>query len=301
MAAAHALHYGVGVPVRRVPEVLAELTGVRITQGALTQDALKRAQGEVGARYEEIRATVQQAPVVYTDDTGWRVGGAPAQLMVFDTDSATVYQVRAQHRNEEVRELVPADYPGTLVTDRGMSYEAAELAAVAQQKCIGHIQRNISAVLDRQSGRARSFGLQLMDLLRQGLQLWHQRRDRSPASFATRARRIDRAIGHHLRPRRLTDPDNQRLLDGIGAQHDRGRLLRFLEDPTVEPTNNRSERALRPSVIARKVSHCSQNTAGAEAFAAFTTIARTLRKNGCRSLVGALHDLFLTPPTQRPP
>jgi hypothetical protein len=44
-----------------------------------------------------------------------------------------------------------------------------------------------------------------MDLLRQGLQLWHQRRDRSPASFATRAKRIDRAIGHHLRPRRLTD------------------------------------------------------------------------------------------------
>jgi transposase len=31
-------------------------------------------------------------------------------------------------------------------------------------------------------------------------------------------------------------------------------LLRFLEEPLVEPTNNRVERGLRPAVIARKVS-----------------------------------------------
>lgn len=36
MAAAHALHYGVGIPVRKVPAVLAALTGVQLTQGALT-------------------------------------------------------------------------------------------------------------------------------------------------------------------------------------------------------------------------------------------------------------------------
>ncbi len=32
-AAAHVLHYGVGIPVRRVPDVLEALTGVRVTQG----------------------------------------------------------------------------------------------------------------------------------------------------------------------------------------------------------------------------------------------------------------------------
>ncbi len=33
-------------------------------------------------------------------------------------------------------------------------------------------------------------------------------------------------------------------------------MLRFLHEPGVEPTNNRAERALRPAVIARKVSQC---------------------------------------------
>ena len=51
MAAAHMLHYGVGIPVRRVPVVLRALTGVELSQGAITQDALRRAQGAVGDAY----------------------------------------------------------------------------------------------------------------------------------------------------------------------------------------------------------------------------------------------------------
>jgi len=66
--------------------------------------------------------------VVYTDDTSWRIGGDGAYWMAFDTHSATVYQVRTRHGNEQVRELVPGDYGGTLVTDRGTSYEAEELS-----------------------------------------------------------------------------------------------------------------------------------------------------------------------------
>ena len=68
---------------------------------------------------------------------------------------------------------------------------------------------------------------------------------------------------YQLRDRRLKDPDNQRLLNELGWHHDRGNLLRFLADPRIEPTNNRAERALRPAVIARKVSQCSKNARGA--------------------------------------
>jgi len=121
-AIAHTLHYGQGVPVRKLPAILRDTTGVTLTQSAITQDALKKASGVVGKAYQEARAGIRHAPVTYTDDTSWAVGGETAQLMVFDTDQATVYQIRPQHRNEEVRELVPGDYVGTLVTDRGASY-----------------------------------------------------------------------------------------------------------------------------------------------------------------------------------
>ena len=71
----------------------------------------------MGDAYQRLRESVRESRVVHTDDTGWRVGGEGAFLMAFETDEATVYQVRARHRNEEVREVVPSDYGGVMVTD----------------------------------------------------------------------------------------------------------------------------------------------------------------------------------------
>jgi transposase len=48
---AHAQHYGHGVPVRRLPAILLETTGVTLTQSAITRDALKKAEGVVGNAY----------------------------------------------------------------------------------------------------------------------------------------------------------------------------------------------------------------------------------------------------------
>jgi len=295
-AAAHSLHYGHGVPVRRLPAILREMAGIAVTQSALTQDALKQAEGPVGAAYQELREQVRQARVVYTDDTSWRIGGDGAYLMAFDTHDATVYQVRTHHGNEQVRELVPGDYGGTLVTDRGTSYEAEELSAVEQHKCLSHLIRNVSEVVEMKTGRAKAFRLQLKGRLQQANQLWRKQREAKIPDYDAQAARIDQELTEHLRIRRLRDRDNQRLLDGIGLQHDQGRVLNFLYKPEVEPTNNRAERALRPAVIARKVSQCSKTQRGADAFAAFTSVARTAIKRGAATVTQTLHTLRLSAP-----
>jgi hypothetical protein len=292
MAAAHTLHYGLGLPVRKVPRVLAALQGLSLTQGAITQDALRRATSEIGATYDRLRAAVPASPVVHTDDTGWRVGGTPAYLMAFDTEEATVYQIRSQHRHEEVQEVIPPDYAGVMVTDRGRSYDAQAFDAVDQQKCLAHILRSISDVLQTKKGRARDFGERLKGLLQEAMQQWRRYHAGEVADFARETHPLRDAITHHLRHRCLRDPDNQRLLNGIGRHHDRGNLLRFLEDPRIEPTNNRAERVLRPAVIARKVSQCSKNTPGAHAFEAFKSVVQTLAKQGVDSMVEGLYGIF---------
>ena len=88
--------------------MLAPLTGVRLTQGALTQDALRRTAGPLRRAYERLRAAVPEAPVVHTEDPGWRVAGEPADLLGFETDAATVSQIRTRHRHEEVQAVIPA-------------------------------------------------------------------------------------------------------------------------------------------------------------------------------------------------
>jgi hypothetical protein len=293
MAAVHATHYGLGVPVRKVPAVLQLYTGVHLTQAAITQDALRRASGPIGRAYQALRDRVPTSDVVSTDDTGWRVGGEPAQLMIFVADTATVFQVRAQHRNEEVREVIGDTYRGVLVTDRGKSYDAKELEGVRQQKCIPHALRSINEVLETKQRRARHFGARLKTLLKEGLALWHEYHDHHGrlAGFERRARSLREAVTRHLRPRQLTDADNQRLLDGFGRHHARGNLLRFLEGPRVPPTNNASERGFRFAVIQRKVSQCSKTAGGARAFEAFASVIKTAMRQG-QDVVERLTGLF---------
>jgi hypothetical protein len=146
------------MPERQVPAGLAALSGVRLTLGALTQDAWQRAAGAVGSVYEGWRAAVPVAPVVHTDDTGWPVGGIPAHLMAFATAPAPVYQSRPRHRYQEVQEVILADDAGVMVTDRGRRYDAQAFDGIDQHKCLAPILRSLSDVMEMQSGRSRDFG-----------------------------------------------------------------------------------------------------------------------------------------------
>ena len=63
----------------------------------------------------------------------------------------------------------------------------------------------------------------------------------------------------------------------------------------IGPTNNAAKRALRPAVIARKVSHCSKNAQGAEAFSAFKSVIQTIKKHG-GNILETLADLIRPSP-----
>lgn len=76
----------------------------------------------------------------------------------------------------------------------------------------------------------------------------------------------------------MSDRDNQRLLNDLGRCYDAGSLIRFLDEPAIEPTNNLAELALRPAVIAWKVSQCTKTGRGTRAFEAWTGVLRTLAR-----------------------
>jgi transposase len=220
------------------------------------------------------------------------VGGENASLLTFSTDQVTVYQVRPRHRHQEVQEIVPANYQAVMVTDRGRSYEAHSFSRVKQQKkCLAHLQKTLSVLLEKKKGRARELGENLKMLFGMALDLWEEYHAGAVTDFDARAAELRFAVSYQLRERTLRDRDNQHLLKALRQYHLKGELLRFLEEPLVEPTNNRVERALRPAVIARKVSQCSKNDEGAYAFSAFKSVVQTLVKRGADSVVEALYTL----------
>ena len=279
-----ALTYHFGVTIRKVPAILKALCDIDITQSALTQQALKLGQkdGAIGNEAEQIREEITRSERVHTDDTGWKIGGVIAYLMAFGTTVAAYFQIRFQHRAKEVAEVITKAFEGVLITDRFSSYDSSLFDLVAQQKCLAHILKNLSELIKTKQGSAKVFASKLAELLRKMLDLWdrHRNGEISLEEYRKQGAILNKELDVQLRKRNLTDPNNDSMLNELGWHQDRGNLTRFLDDPAIDPTNNFAERLLRAAVIARKVSHCSKNERGANAYAAIKSVLTTLQLRG---------------------
>ncbi|WP_237724976.1 IS66 family transposase [Deinococcus alpinitundrae] len=235
-------------------------------------------------QYQQLRDDVQQQPYVHQDDTGWRIHGQPAWLQGFKTTQSVVYQIRTRHTHAQLQELVPNTYQGTLCCDRFSTYDPVSLSEVKQQKCLHHVIGSCKQALNvqlQQAGRGRAYPQKLLTDFHVALGL-HQRFHLGYCTlleYQRQGRELTAQIETRL-DQPCRSKENLRLQKGLVKHHQRGNLLRFLDDPLIKPTNNAAERALRPAVIARKVSHCSKTTAGSEAFAIFKSLTQTARLRG---------------------
>jgi transposase len=115
-------------------------------------------------------------------------------------------------------------------------------------------------------------------LIRMAIGLHHRRQKLRPELFTHQAARLKR-LGHALGFGVLAT-------NAFGAaQQERYRRLEawwwvFLERGDVCPTNNASERALRPSVVHRKGTGGFRSEWGAAAYATFLSVVQTLQREG---------------------
>jgi transposase len=96
--------------------------------------------------------------------------------------------------------------------------------------------------------------------------------------------RLDRLLAHNY-----TEPDHRRLTGRVLKHRDP--LFTFLYVNEVDPTNNAAERAIRPAVIARKLSAGNRSPEGAETHSILASLAATARQHGA-NLVEAVRDLL---------
>jgi transposase len=148
----------------------------------------------------------------------------------------------------------------------------AQLLAPAQarQLCLAHQLRNLQALLDRYPKY--TWPLEMQEVFRAAIHLHHQRDQLAPPRFRTQVRKLEQRCDQLLK-RSLRRPQARKLLRRY--QKYREALFVFLQRTDVEPTNNRSERNLRPSVIHRKVIGCFRSGWGARTYAALASVIDT--------------------------
>jgi hypothetical protein len=251
LAIAIDLNKRLGMPMRKTCDVLQEHFGLRLTPGGLVH-AEARLADRLEPAYAQIRRWLRASPNVCSDETGWWVNGPGYWLWVFTSPRGTLFRVDSKRRTSVVSEVLGRRFRGILSSDCLNVYDKVK---GPQHKCYAHHLRAIRKATENPLGETESLH-DLRLLLQTAIALGKTRDEIGPLEYERHLIALEKRADELL-VKATADPAAERVAHRLLRQRDH--LFTFLKYPGVEPTNNAAERALRPAVVARKMS-CGNRT-----------------------------------------
>ncbi len=284
------LHVTQAIGFERLARLLEEVFGVRLSEGAIA-NLLARAQTPLAASAETIAAEVRASKVVASDETSARVKGKNWWQWVL-LSSTAIYHLIADSRSAVVlNDFLGSVKPEVWVADR---YAAQAGHGAQRQLCLAHLLRDTQYAIDTgDTGFAPGFH----KLLQRAVGISRRRADLKDSTLAQYQADLDRRLDRLLAIGPTTEA-GQQLARAI--RKCRGDLFLFVTRRDVPATNNDCERALRPSVIFRKVTGGFRSEWGACTYAAAASVIATGRLHG-QSALQALQLALAGRPILIPP
>jgi transposase len=295
LATAMVLRIVYRLPFRQVSTLLAQLPKLSVCPGAVARQVQRVAEW-FDQDYEKLLLQMRCAPIVYADETGWRVDGKNGQLWTITSPGKTLYHVDKSRGGKVIRSLLGKAFGGTLVSD---FYSAYSKMDCKKQKCLAHLLRELKESAEKSPAFAQtSLFTDCKQLLKRMLKLklqWDKLKDkeydRRVAAIESRLARL--AAGRH-------DEPNAKRIAKRPLKH-QGELTAFLHDKDLDATNNAAERALRPAVVMRKITGGSRSKNGAQAWATLASLMKTATQQN-HNLLDTIRSMLIAAwSSQRPP
>jgi transposase len=255
----------------RLRAAFRELFGLAISEGAL-MNIFKRKAPAFEAKRQNALTALRKARFVASDETGVRIEGVNAYHWVFCGETAVVHSAEFTRSAEVVREAMDGHRPQVWTSDR---YSGQQGHADRQQTCLAHLARK-ARFADENGEDDAPFRLRLW--LGRAFDLADGITTIAASTLRSKRRKLERELDDILNAPTACD-----LARELVGQFTRARdqLLTFCDFPgKVEPTDNVSERALRPCVIQRKVTNGYRAEWAADNAAAVRTTVDTARLAG---------------------
>jgi transposase len=276
-----------GLPHGKIAEFFDAFFGIKLSAGGSCQSML-RAADRCMPLYQTIVLAIRRFPWIVPDETGGRIGGRGAWMHDFVAPRLTCHVIATSRGYDVAETIIGAEYAGVLIHDGHRPYDKFFLARHPQ--CPHHLLTRCKHLLLTATAGAVRFPRQVPSLLRNALAV-RDRRDTGPLSAHGLACCIGRlkARMNRLLCWTRANGDNERFADHRNRH--RNQLFTFLTVPGIDATNPLAEPAIRPAVIARKISGGSRTERGALAHACLTSAGRSARQQGrdsCRFIADLL-------------
>lgn len=231
--------------------------------------------------YEELAAQLPTEPVLGIDESPMKEARQRSWLWTFVASAYTFFTLRTTRAATVLEELLTDAFDGVVNCDRATMYGKIG----RPQWCWAHLKRDFQALIDHPDHQVKRLGRDLMRPTKRLFRHWARCRD---GTITRRGMlRLMRPIRREIDALLLRGEfsGNAKLVGMCTPLHDhRDRLWTFLDVEGVEPTNNASERALRPAVIWRKLSFGTQSPRGSRFVETILTVVETCHRQSRNSL-----------------
>jgi hypothetical protein len=262
------MHYFHGIPIKR----LEKLWGENLVAGNLIKTFHRLAKFWKPA-IERIKEDYRNHPAKHADETSWRTDGKSGYAWIFATDDTSIFSFRETRSSIVAKEILGTKkLPGVLVVDRYGGYNKAPCCL---QYCYAHLLRNLTDISKDfpDEKEIQTFVSCLSPLFAKAMHLRTQ--PISNERYYKQANNLKRKFQKFARAP-IKHPAIQNFQDIL--KENEHRLYHWVVNRRIPAENNRAERELRPTVIARKVSFGSQSREGAISRSILMTVLHTAAK-----------------------
>ena len=274
------LHVTQAIGFQRLAQLMAELFGVTISEGAIA-NILARAQAPLLASAAPIAVAVRASAVVGSDETSARVGGKTWWQWVLLSSTAVYHVISDTRAARVVTAFLGGARPDVWVADR---YGGQAGHGEVRQMCLAHLLRDAKYAIEE---GCTVFAPGFRMLLLRAIAIGKRRATLKDATLAQYRAVLEKRLDRLLSGPQPIQNAARRLFRAM--RRDRDDLFRFVTRRDVPYTNNACERALRPSVIFRKVTGGFRAEWGATVYAAAASVIATGRLYG-RTALDALRQ-----------
>lgn len=282
IAQAISLHFEQGLPLGRIENIYG------IHHGSLIH-AFHRVARFLNPVMPLIIGELRAEEAIHADETGWRIDGGTGYAWLFCSARTSIFRFAKTRASTVPKEILGTQaLSACLVRDR---YSGYNFFLGPQQYCFAHLLRDVEDLEKEFEDQTEvvEFVNRMATLLSDAMKL--RNRDISDQEYYRQAREIKKLIialaeipCAHL---------GIRDIQSIFQQKNHPRLFQWVENRNIPPDNNRGERELRPSVIARKVSFGSQSENGSHTRSTLMSVIHTAKKRQkCQNTVEWIKSLL---------
>lgn len=262
---------------RLIREFLHAFLGIELSVGTISQ-TIREAGRSVAPLEEELVRELEEAALVYADETSWKESGTLLWLWVFRTLTVVYFAAGKRDRTILAKLLLSGRFRGIVMSDGWIVYREYS----NRLRCWAHLLRKARGLSESYTTVVSETGMALLTLLttfQNAIYLAREQPDQPPGALVEQFR----AELEQMKQLCVTHQESrhEKLRAFVRELlNDWDTIFRPLQDPALPLTNNEAERALRHWVIERRLCHGTRTPEGTWSLTLLASVIETCRIRG---------------------